>query len=63
MLEYTRQQKHQNDRHSNHDLNTTIKKNSDKKTASHPSSLRKPSLRRELIDKLERAEVAIKQKF
>ena len=45
----------------NDDLNTSIKKNSKKKRASHPSSIREPDLDfRKLVDKLEQAEITMK---
>ena len=53
--------KTQDDRNLNDDLNTTIKENSNKKRASHPSSIREPDLDfRKLVDKLEQAEITMK---
>ena len=53
--------KHKNDRNFNDELNTSIKENSYKKRASHPSSIREPDLDfRKLVDKLEQAEITMK---
>ena len=53
--------KTQNDRNFNDDSNITITENSDKKKASHPSSIREPDIDfRKLVDKLEQAEITMK---
>ena len=59
--QHTRLQKHENDRNFNDDFNTSTKKNSYKKGASHSSSTREPDLDfRNLVDKLEQAEITMK---